>query len=142
MIAAVVIDTNVYSGFRRGVADCVEVFSRVPRLIVPLVVVAELLAGFEGSRKAQANRSELDLFLSSSRVTPHLPDLRTAQFYARVYQQLRALGQPIPTNDIWVAASALQMNAPLISADAHFAQVPHLRTARDLSALQAGAHGR
>jgi tRNA(fMet)-specific endonuclease VapC len=135
MIAAVAIDTNAYSGFRRGTPELVEVFGRVPRLIVPLVVIAELLAGFAGGKKAQRNRAELGTFLSSPRVALALPDRQTAEGYAEIYQQLRRDGRPIPTNDIWVAAAALQATVPLITLDAHYRFVTNLRSASGLSQL-------
>jgi len=136
MIAAVAIDTNAYSGFRRGLPEMVEVFSRVPRLIVPLVVVAELLAGFAGGRKAERNRTDLTTFLASPRVSLALPDRHTADAYALVFQQLRHDGHPVPTNDIWVAAAALQASVPLITRDRHFHFIAKLRQASSLSELQ------
>ncbi|MEI8139196.1 MAG: PIN domain-containing protein [bacterium] len=33
---------------------------------------------------------------------------------------------PIPTNDIWIAATALELGASLITYDAHFATIPGL----------------
>ncbi len=54
MIAAVAIDTNAYSSFRSGRPELVEVFNRVPRLIVPLGVIADLLAGFRGAQEGGA----------------------------------------------------------------------------------------
>lgn len=47
-------------------------------------------------------------------------DERTALYYATVYQRLRAKGRPIPTNDLWIAATALQHACALFSFDAHF----------------------
>jgi predicted nucleic acid-binding protein len=135
MIAAVAIDTNAYSGFRRGHPALVEVFSRVPRLIVPLVVIAELLAGFAGGKKALRNRAELASFTASPRVSLALPERQTAEAYAAVYQQLRRDGHPIPTNDIWVAAAALQASVPLITLDAHYRFVANLRPASSLGEL-------
>ena len=139
MIAAVAIDTNAYSGFRNGQPELVEVFQRVPRLIVPLVVIAELLAGFAGGKKAQRNRADLSTFTASPRVSLALPDRQTAETYAAVYQQLRRDGRPIPTNDIWVAAAALQAAVPLITLDAHYRHVAHLRPAACLRQLLGGA---
>lgn len=135
MIAAVAIDTNAYSAFRRGLPGIVEVFSRVPRVIVPLVVLAELLAGFAGGRRAEQNRTDLAKFLASPRVSLALPDRQTAESYASVFQQLRNAGHPIPTNDIWVAATAIQAAIPLITLDAHFRLVANLRSASSLPQL-------
>lgn len=135
MIAAVAIDTNAYSGFRRGNPELVELISRVPRLIVPLVVVAELLAGFASGKKAERNRIELATFMASPRVSLALPDRQTAESYAAVYQQLRRDGRPIPTNDIWVAAAALQAAVPLVTLDEHYRHVANLRSASALGEL-------
>jgi predicted nucleic acid-binding protein len=138
MIAAVAIDTNAYSAFRRGLPQVVEVFARVPRLIVPLVVLAELLAGFAGGKQAQRNRTELARFLASARVSLALPDRQTAEHYAAVFQRLREAGRPIPTNDIWVAATALHAAVPLITLDQHFGFVAGLRSASSLKQLLSG----
>lgn len=47
----------------------------------------------------------------------------TADRYARVSSALRAKGRPIPTNDIWLAAHAMETGADLVSADRHFEHV-------------------
>jgi len=138
VIAAVAIDTNAYSAFRRGLPDMVEVFSRVPRVIVPLVVLAELLAGFAGGKQSDRNRTDLARFLASPRVSLALPDRHTAESYASVFQELRKAGKPIPTNDIWVAATAIQAAIPLITLDSHFRSVVKLRSASSLTELRGG----
>lgn len=135
MIAAVVIDTNAYSGFRRGLAPMVAVFRHVPRIVVPLVVAAELLSGFEAGARAARNRAEFSVFLGSRRVALDQPDLATAEAYANVYAGLRKRGTPIPTNDLWVAATAMRLDLPLVTLDAHFGQVHGLRVAASLEPL-------
>ncbi|NOX61747.1 MAG: type II toxin-antitoxin system VapC family toxin, partial [Chloroflexi bacterium] len=50
----------------------------------------------------------------------------TAERYARIYAYLRQIGRPIPTNDLWIAASALEHNAELLTADRHFLAIPHI----------------
>jgi|APFre7841882724_1041349.scaffolds.fasta_scaffold11261_3 predicted nucleic acid-binding protein len=137
MIAAVAIDTNAYSGFRRGLAPMVAVLRHVPRIVVPLVVAAELLAGFEAGARAARNREEFSTFLGSRRVVLDQPDLGTAEAYARVYAGLRKRGTPIPTNDLWVAATAIRLKLPLVTLDGHFAKVEGLRVAASLEALLA-----
>jgi len=52
---------------------------------------------------------------------------KTADSYALVYAGLRRKGQPIPTNDLWIAASALELGAALLTRDAHFSQIDGLR---------------
>ena len=51
----------------------------------------------------------------------------TADSYALVYAGLRRKSRPIPTNDLWIAASALELGAALLTRDAHFAQIDGLR---------------
>ena len=90
------------------------------------VVIGELLAGFAvGSREAQ-NRNELQQFLASARVVVVAADERTAAYYATVYRGLRAKGRPIPTNDMWIAALALQHGCALFSFDGHFQSIDGL----------------
>ena len=53
-------------------------------------------------------------------------DLETAEFYALIVKQLREKGKPIPTNDIWIAASAMRHSLALISHDRHFEAIKGL----------------
>lgn len=39
---------------------------------------------------------------------------------------LRRAGKPIPESDLWIAATALVYNLPLVSHDSHFREVPDL----------------
>jgi len=52
--------------------------------------------------------------------------LETADRFARIASRLREKGTPIPTNDIWVAAHAMEEGARLISSDRHFEAVEGL----------------
>ncbi|MCX6560370.1 MAG: PIN domain-containing protein [Candidatus Aminicenantes bacterium] len=51
----------------------------------------------------------------------------TADCYARIWSALRQAGRPIPINDVWIAAQAMETGSVLVAFDAHFAQVPGLR---------------
>jgi len=51
-------------------------------------------------------------------------DNTTITHYAEIGDKLRALGRPIPTNDIWIAALARQHDMPILSRDRHFDDVP------------------
>lgn len=125
-MTALVIDTNVYSGFRRGLPGVVRVLRSAHEIHLPLIVLGELLAGFAAGTRAAKNRDELARFMASPRVHLLRPDEKTASQYADVFIALRARGAPIPTNDLWIAALARQHRLPLFSLDAHFAAVPDL----------------
>jgi predicted nucleic acid-binding protein len=85
--------------------------------------VGELLAGFRLGSRYRQNARELAEFLADPAVSSVGTDNTTADRYARLVVQLRRRGRPIPTNDIWIAAQALQTGADLISFDAHFGEV-------------------
>lgn len=51
----------------------------------------------------------------------------TADFYARIWSALRKGSRPIPTNDVWIAAQAMETGSVLVTYDSHFAQIPGLR---------------
>jgi predicted nucleic acid-binding protein len=123
---AILIDTNAYTAFKQGLPDAIAVVQRAPQLLISSIVIGELLAGFAvGSRETQ-NRDELDQFLASVRVVVVGADERTAAYYATVYRSLRAKGRPIPTNDMWIAATALQHGSALFSFDGHFQSIDGL----------------
>jgi tRNA(fMet)-specific endonuclease VapC len=88
-------------------------------------------SGFKGGSRESRNREELDIFLDSPRVVVHLVDDQTADFYASILNDLKAAGTPIPTNDIWIAATVFQHGYKLFSKDKHFNSIPGLLCFRD-----------
>ena len=119
----ILVDTNAYVAFTQGQREAVEVIRRATPVALNSIILGELLAGFAfGSHEAK-NRAELQEFFKSSRVVMLTADQDTARYYAIVYSNLRNKGRPIPTNDMWIAASALQHNIALFSYDQHFKNV-------------------
>lgn len=116
----VLLDTNVYAAFKRNDQLTIDLVRRSEFIGVTVVVLGELLAGFKcGSREGQ-NRLELDQFLDSPRVSVLQLDEETSEFYGAIFADLKGKGRPIPSNDIWIAASALQHGLALASNDEHF----------------------
>jgi len=120
------LDTSAYTAFKLGDSAALEAIRKAPKILIPLIVFGELLAGFEAGSRREQNRQELTAFLQSSRVqlVPVIAD--TAERYARIYAYLRQKGRPIPTNDLWIAASAMEHSAELLTADRHFYHVPQI----------------
>ncbi|HXR58970.1 MAG TPA: type II toxin-antitoxin system VapC family toxin [Burkholderiales bacterium] len=129
-MSALVLDTNAYSRALRGDPAAVEPLRSASEIHIPLMVLGELLAGFAAGSRAERNRRDLAEFMSAPRVSLMRPDERTAHRYAGVVTALRESGRPIPTNDVWIAALALQAGMPLLTFDAHFGWVPGLSLAR------------
>lgn len=128
----VLLDTNAYAAFKRGEQEAIEIIRYVDTIGLSVVVLGELLSGFKAGLKETNNRRELDAFLESSRVTLLTIDEGTAGFYAHVYFHLKRKGKPIPTNDLWIAATALQHGFMLFSYDRHFLEVDGLITGQRL----------
>ena len=120
------LDANAYSDFMRGQEQVVQHVRSAELLLMSPFVIGELLYGFRNGRHFEKNRVQLDDFLSMS-VVEWLPvTLSTSYRYSRIVMDLRRKGRPIPTNDIWIAAHAMESGAELLSRDRHFKEVPGL----------------
>lgn len=122
----VLLDSNAYSQLKRGHARVAELVRSSSEILVPLVVVGELLYGFQHGQRTEENTKDLRTFLDNRRVSVVAMTMTTANRYARIAASLRRKGRPIPTNDIWIAAHAMETGADLVSLDRHFAEVDGL----------------
>ena len=123
----ILIDTNAYSAFMRGDSVICELIVHAEKLHLNSIILGELLDGFAGGSREAKNRAELSKFLASPRVSVFPITTDTADSYALVFAQLRQKGQPIPANDVWIAASALEHGIALLSLDFHFSHISGLR---------------
>lgn len=123
---SLLIDTNILiAAFEHGykLPDKARAYDRV---ILPATVIGEYRAGITDSRQGRENAGKLDAYLRHATVeTVPVTDL-TAEYYAKVFQALKAKGQPIPQNDMWIAASALEHGADIVTYDPHFRAIPML----------------
>jgi predicted nucleic acid-binding protein len=122
----VLLDTTAYSQFRRGHAATVDRVRRAERIRFSVIVMGELLAGFHRGSRFEGNARSLEDFLGESRVLLQEVSGRTAERFGLVMNGLRAKGRPIPTNDVWIAAQAMETGAQLLSFDRDFQYVDGL----------------
>jgi predicted nucleic acid-binding protein len=122
----ILIDTNVYSQALRGSPDVVSVLRSAVHIGISSISIGELLSGFKGGRREKKNREELHLFLDSPRTCLYPVNEYTAEYYSSTLNQLKKQGTPIPTNDIWIASTALQHGLQLYTFDKHFSHVAGL----------------
>ena len=101
-------------------------FDEYDEIVLPTTVLGEFKAGLFPTKAGDRNRSALEVFLQKATVRVAPVTDRTADIYAKVYQALRKEGVPIPQNDMWIAASALEHGADLATRDDHFRRVPML----------------
>lgn len=121
------LDTSALVPFSRGEEGVERQLQDATTLLLPLVVVGEFLAGVQG-RPDRRSRDALGWFeglLEDALLVT--PTAGTCRVYADLDQRLRAAGRPIPQNDVWVAATAVELGLPLLTRDAHFAGIPGVR---------------
>ena len=120
------LDTNRYTDLCRADPSVVTTLTTAEEIWLPFITLAELRAGFAAGIQSLRNEAILRQFLLKPGVAILYPDEQTTHHYANVYRQLRKQGTPIPTNDMWIAALALQHSLALYARDAHFDALPQL----------------
>ena len=122
------LDTSAYSHFKRGHPPVVSIIDRADWIGVPSIVVGELWIGFLLGGRFDQNREELAEFFRHE-VVEELPvDGEIGQIYAEMVVALRKAGTPVPSNDIWIAATAARSGASVLTYDAHFAAIKNHRS--------------
>lgn len=122
----VLVDTSAYSAFMRGDEPALRAIQEADEIVMNPVVLGELAGGFIRGSRTEKNRELLERFLSSPRV--RVVDIAppTSERYAVILNSLWKAGAPIPTNDIWISATAMQYGLHVLTRDAHFLTVPQI----------------
>lgn len=126
MPGSVLLDSTAVIELLRGDRTVTGLVSSSAEVFTSVVVVGELLYGARHSSRPEANVKRVVDFLAAIDALPC--DEATAEVYARLKQQLRARGRPIPDNDLWIAATAIQHECSLLNRDAHFQEIEELRS--------------
>ncbi|MDE0268140.1 MAG: type II toxin-antitoxin system VapC family toxin [Acidimicrobiaceae bacterium] len=117
------LDSNAYSLLMRGHKQVAELVRKADQILFSAVVVGELMYGFKRGSRFKRNVKTLHSFLNSPYASFMEVGPVTADRYSRTATALRTKGRPIPTNDIWIAAHAMETDTDLVSADRHFEYV-------------------
>lgn len=120
----IALDTNAVIAYREGISEVCTLIDDADVIILPVTVIGELLYGAFNSTKSKNNEKFVHQFVGYSLVMQI--DESVAARYARVRFDLKRRGNPIPENDVWIAAACLVLEVPLISRDDHFKFVPGL----------------
>jgi len=124
---SILLDTNAYSGYLSGDKRVLEVLVNADIVYISVIMIGELYAGFYGGSKINKNKTLLDTFLSKSTVNILEVTLATSELFGEIKNKLKEMGNPLPLNDIWIAAHAMQTNSTLITFDSHFKKIPGLK---------------
>ena len=119
-----ILDTNALSAFADGDMGVGAVLRRQPRAAIPVIVLGEFRYGIAESRHRAAYEAWVDSQLSHFDILAITDETTVA--YAALRVALKRSGRPIPANDAWIAALALQHRLPILSRDQHFDVVPDL----------------
>ena len=119
----ILLDSNAYSFLMLGHEQVAELVRKSEEIIFSAIVVGELMYGFRWGSRFERNIADLRSFLDSPYVSFVPVGPVTADRYSGIAASLRGKGRPIPTNDIWIAAQAMETSTELISADEHFSHV-------------------
>ena len=122
----ILLDSSAYSHLKRGHRRVAELVRTSEEVLLSLVVIGELLYGFRNGSRLERNVRELHAFLDNPYVTVAAMSFTTADRYSRIAASLRAKGRPIPSNDVWIAAQAMETGADLVSHDRHFEEIDGL----------------
>jgi tRNA(fMet)-specific endonuclease VapC len=122
----VALDTNRLTDLFQGDTALADMLGACEEVWVPLVVLAEMKAGFYGGTQKARNEVLLRKLLAKDTVDVLLPGRATAEHYARLFVQLKRVGTPIPDNDLWIAALSLEHDLALVTRGRHFEKIPQL----------------
>jgi tRNA(fMet)-specific endonuclease VapC len=123
----VVVDANVLIDVINGRGDYAVILGKAAKVLVPLIVLGEIHAGFSNTHADRAKRRAVENFLNIPSVETITLSEETVGFYAAIRRQLKQAGTPIPQNDVWIAAQTLEHGAVLCTRDDDFKAVANLR---------------
>lgn len=118
------LDTNIIIAFFAGDARVRSGLDEAEEVFLPCVAIGELYYGARKSCRPDENLMRVDELVLMNVVLAC--DSETARRYGEIKDALRIKGQPLPENDVWIAALARQHDLMLVTRDAHFEQIDHL----------------
>lgn len=123
----ILLDTNAYSLYSNGNTQVREVMIEASGVFVSTISIGELYFGFKAGIKESENIRILGAFVRDPKVEIVDVSPKTAVYYSNIKYTLRKKGTPIPDNDAWIAASALETKSTVITFDRHFLKVPKIK---------------
>lgn len=118
------LDTNIVIALFANDEAVKKNLELAQEVFLPSIVIGELFYGAHKSARAKENIARIDSFASSNTVLGC--DFETSKLYGEIKNFLSNKGRPIPENDIWIAAIAIQHNLSLVSRDSHFDEIENL----------------
>jgi len=121
------VDTNIIIDLFRGKSEIVDFIKENTDFSVSVIVLGELVFGAENSSQFEKHVAQINSFIDNCSSIVNV-DLETSRIYGKIKSELKKSGKPIPENDIWIAALAIQYDRFLVTNDAHFNYIKQLTT--------------
>ena len=122
----ILLDTSAYVGFKRKIEEVVDIIANAELILFSPIVLGELMFGFRNGNRFKENMVDLNNFLEHEVVEFIQIGKITSDRYSRIALHLKRQGTPIPSNDIWIAAQAMEHGAEIITLDRHFENITSL----------------
>ncbi len=118
------LDTNIVIEIFSGNKVIADKINEIAQFSISSIVLGELYIGINRVANKAKHLKKLEAFLNLCTVVD--VDTTTARFYGEITAALFKKGKPIPSNDIWIAATAKQHNLILVTRDNHFQEVDNI----------------
>lgn len=128
----ILLDTNTLSLYFKHDPKILEVVENADYIYVSVITIGELVYGFMKGSSFEKNRLLLERFLNNPLVKLIKVGRKTAIVYGEIYSILSKRGVPIPTNDVWIAACAIETDSSLVTYDKHFLKIPDVKLWNEL----------
>lgn len=125
---SLVLDSNAIIALFDGDEDIRETISSAEKVLVPAVVLGEVQLGINDTKRGRTTQKAFERFLDQPFVEVLDVGAETASCFVTIMKYLMAHGTPIPTDDVWIAAGALETGSVILTRDGHFASIPMVRT--------------
>lgn len=122
----ILLDTSAYVGFKRKIEEVVDIIANAELILFSPIVLGELMFGFRNGNRFKENMVDLNNFLEHEVVEFIQIGKTTSDRYSRIALHLKRQGTPIPSNDIWIAAQAMEHGAEIVTLDRHFENIAGL----------------
>ena len=121
-----VLDTSGLIHFLGKQPQAFDAVAQAEKILIPVIPLGEWLAGVQAPGMSARKAQLLNEFLKRPRVALLTIDADTPAYYAHLFHYLKKRGIPVPTNDLWLAACAMQAGAKVLTSDSHFLRMPQL----------------
>ncbi len=118
------LDTNIIVALFKNDENVRNQIAASPEVFVPAIAIGELYYGAKHSAHVEKNMNQVREFAENAIVL--VCDIATAEHYGQIKNELKTKGNPLPENDVWIAAIAKQHSLTVVTRDQHFKEIDAL----------------